>query len=210
MNIIFLGPPGAGKGTHAQRLMQELSIPQISTGEILRAAIREGTPTGLKAKACIEKGELVPDAVVIDIVKERLQQADCANGYILDGFPRTVAQAEALGTFAKIDAVVNFILSDDAIIRRLSGRRVCPKCGNTTHISALNGSTVCPVCGEELVQRKDDLPETVENRLKVYAEQTAPLISYYQARGLVRDIVCDGHIVDENHALVRQSLGLED
>ena len=192
MNLIFLGPPGAGKGTHAQLLMQELSIPQISTGEILRSAIRQGTPTGLKAKACIEKGELVPDEVVIDIVKERLQQDDCRNGYILDGFPRTVAQAEALAGFAK-----------------LSGRRVCPKCGNTTHVSLLKGSGVCPSCGETLVQRKDDLPETVVNRLKVYAEQTAPLIDYYRRQGIIRDIPCDNHTLEENHALVHACLGME-
>ncbi len=206
MNIIFLGPPGAGKGTHAQRLMDELKIPQISTGEILRRAMREGTPTGLKAKAFIESGALVPDEVVIDIVRERLQEPDCANGYILDGFPRTVPQAEALGRFARIDAVVNFSLPDEEIISRLSGRRVCPECGSTYHVSALNGSTVCEKCGAALIQRKDDLPETVRNRLEVYTAQTEPLIAYYAAKGLVRDIPCQGHTVDENHVLVRKSL----
>ena len=143
MNLIFLGPRGTGKGTHAQRLMDEMNIPQISTGEILRKAMREGTPTGLKAKAFIESGALVPDEVVIAIVEERLREDDCAGGYILDGFPRTVPQAEALGGFARIDAVLNFVLSDNAIIERLSGRRVCPKCGLTTHVSALNGSDGC-------------------------------------------------------------------
>ena len=210
MNIIFLGPPGAGKGTHAQKLTQEMNIPQISTGEILRAAIREGTPTGLKAKACIERGELVPDEVVIDIVRERLQAPDCANGYILDGFPRTVPQAEALGGFARIDAVLNFVLSDNAIIERLSGRRVCPKCGLTTHVSLLNGSELCPACGEKLIQRKDDAPETVENRLRVYVEQTEPLIAYYRERDLVKDILCDDHSLEENHAEVHKALGMKD
>ena len=209
MNLIFLGPPGAGKGTHAQRLMDELNIPQISTGEILRKAMREGTPTGLKAKAFIESGALVPDEVVIAIVEERLREADCANGYILDGFPRTVAQAEALGQFAAIDAVINFVLPNEEIIKRLSGRRVCPACGNTYHVSQLNGSTVCEKCGAELIQRKDDLPETVANRLDVYQKQTEPLISYYTGKGLVRDVPCQGHTVDENHALVRAALGLE-
>lgn len=209
MNIIFLGPPGAGKGTHAQRLTQEMGIPQISTGEILRAAIREGTPTGLRAKAYTEKGELVPDAVVIDIVKERLAKEDCKNGCILDGFPRTVPQAEALATFAAIDAVVNFVLPDEAIVRRLSGRRVCPSCGLTTHVSALNGKDTCPECGSKLIQRKDDLPETVENRLKVYKEQTEPLIAYYQGKGKVKDILCENHTVEENHAQVRAALGLD-
>ena len=209
MNLIFLGPPGAGKGSHAQRLMDEMNIPQISTGEILRKAMREGTPTGLKAKAFIESGALVPDEVVIAIVEERLREDDCAGGYILDGFPRTVAQAEALAKFASIDAVINFVLPNEEIIKRLSGRRVCPACGNTYHISALNGSTVCEKCGAELIQRKDDLPETVANRLDVYQKQTEPLISYYTGKGLVRDVPCQGHTVDENHALVRAALGLE-
>ncbi len=208
MNLIFLGPPGAGKGTHAQRLMEELNIPQISTGEILRKAMREETPTGLKAKAFIESGALVPDEVVIAIVEERLREADCANGYILDGFPRTVAQAEALGQFAAIDAVINFVLPNDEIVKRLSGRRVCPECGNTYHVSTLNGSTVCEKCGAALIQRKDDLPETVANRLEVYQRQTEPLIRYYTEKGLVRDVPCQGHTVDENHALVRAALGL--
>ena len=143
-------------------------------------------------------------------VCEALQAADCADGYILDGFPRTVPQAEALGTFARIDAVLNFVLSDDAIVKRLSGRRVCPKCGLTTHVSALNGSDVCPECGEKLIQRKDDAPETVENRLRVYVEQTEPLIAYYRERDLVKDILCDDRTLEENHAQVHKALGMDD
>ena len=143
MNVIFLGPPGAGKGTQAVRVCEQLGIPQISTGDILRRAIKEQTPTGLAAKAYIDAGALVPDSVVIDIVRERLAQADCRKGYVLDGFPRTVPQAQALAGFADIDAVVDIDVSDEKLIDRLSGRRVCPSCGGTYHISRLNGRTDC-------------------------------------------------------------------
>ena len=189
MNVIFLGPPGAGKGTQAQRVCAALNIPQISTGDILRRAMKEGTPTGLKAKAYIEAGQLVPDEVIIDIVRERLAQSDCQNGYILDGFPRTVPQAEALESIARIDVVVDLDVPDEELIARLSGRRVCLKCGATYHVSMLNGETKC-ACGEELVQRKDDSAETVLARLKVYHEQTAPLVAFYQQKGTLK--VIDG------------------
>jgi adenylate kinase len=142
LNIIFLGPPGAGKGTQAQRICAALDIPQISTGDILRRAIREGTQVGLKAKSFIDAGQLVPDEVVIAIVAERLTEGDCQKGYILDGFPRTVPQAEALGKFARIDAVLNLDVPDDHLVARLSGRRVCPKCGATYHINHLNGDSL--------------------------------------------------------------------
>jgi len=208
MNIIFLGPPGAGKGTHAQRLMTELDIPQISTGDMLRQAIKAETQLGLSAKSFIEKGELVPDEVVIGIVKERLQQEDCQKGYILDGFPRTVAQAEALSTFAHIDVALNLSLPDEMIIARLSGRRVCLKCGGTYHISSLNGKTDCAACGDALVQRKDDSPETIQNRLSVYAAQTAPLIDFYEKKGLLRTVECLG-TVDENQEAVRKALNIQ-
>ena len=208
MNIIFLGPPGAGKGTHAQKLMNELEIPQISTGDMLRQAIKAETELGILAKGFIDRGELVPDEVVIGIVKERLAQPACQKGYILDGFPRTVPQAEALSQFAKIDCALNLSLADEVIIGRLSGRRVCLKCGATYHLSTLNGRTDCAACGDELVQRKDDTPETIQNRLTVYAAQTAPLIDYYQAKGLLRTVECTG-TVEENHRAVRKALGVE-
>ena len=190
MNIIFLGPPGAGKGTQAQRVCSALNIPQISTGDILRRAIKEQTPTGVKAKAFIDAGKLVPDDVIIDIVKERLAQADCAGGYILDGFPRTVPQAEALEGIAAIDAVIELDVADEKLIERLSGRRVCLKCGATYHVSRLNGETECAACGDTLIQRDDDKAETVLNRLTVYHNQTAPLVDFYQKRGLLK--VIDG------------------
>ena len=188
MNIIFLGPPGAGKGTQAQRICTALNIPQISTGDILRRAIKEQTPTGIKAKSFIDAGKLVPDEVIIDIVKDRLAQDDCKNGYILDGFPRTVPQAEALATFAKMDAVIELAVDDQVLIDRLSGRRVCLKCGATYHVSWLDGKTNCTKCGEPLIQRDDDKPETVLNRLTVYHDQTAPLVDYYTANGLLKRI----------------------
>ena len=190
MNVIFLGPPGAGKGTQAQRICDALSIPQISTGDILRRAMKEETPTGLKAKQYVEAGKLVPDEVIIDIVRERLAMDDCQNGYILDGFPRTVPQAEALDTIAKIDVVVDLDVADEELINRLSGRRVCLACGATYHVAHLNGETKCAKCGEELIQRKDDSAETVLNRLNVYHAQTAPLVDYYQKKGNLK--VIDG------------------
>ena len=190
MNIIFLGPPGAGKGTQAQRVCSALNIPQISTGDILRRAIKEQTPTGVKAKAFIDAGKLVPDDVIIDIVKDRLAQPDCAGGYILDGFPRTVPQAEALEGIAAIDAVIELDVADEKLIERLSGRRVCLKCGATYHVSRLNGETKCAACGDTLIQRDDDKAETVLNRLTVYHNQTAPLVDFYQKRGMLK--VIDG------------------
>ena len=188
--MIFLGPPGAGKGTQAQRICASMNIPQISTGDILRRAIKDQTPTGMKAKAYIDAGGLVPDEVVIDIVKERLAQPDCANGYILDGFPRTVPQAEALAGFATIDAVIDLDVSDEALVARLSGRRVCLNCGATYHTSLLKGETKCAHCGNELIQRDDDKAETVLSRLETYHQKTQPLVDYYQQKGLLQ--VIDG------------------
>ena len=208
MNIIFLGPPGAGKGTQAQRICDALNIPQISTGDILRRAIKEGTETGLKAKAFIDAGQLVPDDVIIDIVKERLAMADCAGGYILDGFPRTVPQAEALDTFAAIDSVIELDVADQVLVDRLSGRRVCLKCGATYHLSMLNGETKCAKCGDPLVQRNDDKAETVLNRLEVYHAQTAPLIGYYEQKGLLKKV--DGaQGLDNTFAAIMNALGAQ-
>lgn len=208
MNLIFLGPPGAGKGTHASRLAQELDIPQISTGDMLRQNVKEGTALGLQAKGYMDAGELVPDQLIIDMVKLRLQQPDCQKGYIFDGFPRTVAQAEALGAFTRIDAVLNLVVDDEVIIQRLSGRRVCPDCSGTFHTSLLKDEATCPSCGGKLIQRKDDEPETVLNRLSVYRRQTEPLIAYYEQRGLVRSAQGAGH-VDDNYKGVKQALGIQ-
>ena len=206
MNLIFLGPPGAGKGTQAVRVCEQLGIPQISTGDILRRAIKNETPTGLAAKSYIDKGQLVPDSVVIDIVRERLVQDDCKNGYLLDGFPRTVAQAEALEGFAKIDAVVDIDVSDEKLVERLSGRRVCLSCGGTYHVSRLNGSMTCEKCGNELIQRADDKAETALSRLAVYHAQTEPLIDFYTKRGLLKEI--DGSKpMDECYAAIMAVLG---
>ena len=188
MNVIFLGPPGAGKGTQAQRICAALNIPQISTGDILRRAIKEQTPTGLKAKSFIDAGQLVPDDVIIDIVKDRLQMDDAKNGYILDGFPRTVPQAEALAGIAQMDAVIDLDIADEHLVRRLSGRRVCLKCGATYHISTLKNAGTCANCGDPLVQRDDDKAETVLNRLAVYHAQTAPLVDFYEKTGLLKKI----------------------
>ena len=206
MNVIFLGPPGAGKGTQAVRVCERLGIPQISTGDILRRAIKEQTPTGLAAKSYIDKGQLVPDSVVIDIVRERLEHDDCKNGYLLDGFPRTVLQAEALETFAKIDAVIDIDVSDEKLVERLSGRRVCLSCGGTYHVSLLGSSTTCAKCGEQLIQRDDDKAETVLSRLSVYHAQTAPLIDFYTQRGLLKAV--DGaQPMDECYAAILEALG---
>jgi len=188
MKIVLLGPPGAGKGTQAVRVGAHMGIPQISTGVILRLAMQEGTETGVKAKAFVDAGHLVPDELVIAIAAERLREPDCVGGYILDGFPRTVAQAEALEKIASLDAVVNIDIADEKLIARLSGRRVCPGCGGTYHVDTLGGCTDCEACSAGLVQRDDDKPETVENRLTVYHKQTKPLIDFYAARGLLKTI----------------------
>ena len=188
MNIIFLGPPGAGKGTQAQIVCQRLGIPQVSTGDMLRAAIAAGTEMGRKAKEYMDQGQLVPDEVVIGIVKDRLADPDCQKGYILDGFPRTVEQAKALSTFAKIDVAINLDVPDDVLVKRLSGRRVCPLCGAPYHVARLIGDTVCRADGTPLIQRDDDKAETVLNRLAVYHQKTAPLIDHYREAGLLKNI----------------------
>ena len=188
MKLIFLGPPGAGKGTQAAGVSAHLRIPHISTGDMFRAAIANETPTGLEAKRYIDLGQLVPDSVVIDMVRERLSESDCAGGYLLDGFPRTVEQAEALDRICAPDAVVDIDVPDERLLARLTGRRVCRKCSGTFHITKLADQNVCPFCGGEVYQRDDDKPATISNRLKVYHEQTAPLIGYYSEQGKLRRI----------------------
>lgn len=186
MKIIFLGAPGAGKGTQAEIVSKKLAIPTVSTGNIIRAALKNGTPMGLQAKAFIEAGKLVPDEVVIGIIKDRLAEDDCSNGFILDGFPRTIPQAQALDEMGiVIDKVIDIEVADEKIAKRMSGRRVCKACGNSYHLEykkpAVDG--VCDDCGGELVQRKDDAPETVLERLKVYHDETEPLKNYYEQQG---------------------------
>ncbi len=186
MKIIFLGAPGAGKGTQAEIVSEKLSIPTVSTGNIIRAALKDGTPMGLKARAFIEAGELVPDDVVIGIIQERLSEEDCKNGFILDGFPRTIPQAEALDAMGiVIDKVIDIEVPDETIARRLSGRRVCKNCGCSYHIDYKKPSVegVCDACGGELILRSDDAPETVLERLAVYHEKTEPLKAYYEKQG---------------------------
>ena len=196
MKLIFLGPPGAGKGTQATGVSSHLRVPHISTGDMFRSAIKNQTPTGLEAKRYMDAGQLVPDSVVIAMVKERLAMEDCANGYLLDGFPRTVEQAEALEQFAAPDAVVDIEVPDEMLVDRLTGRRVCATCSGTFHISKLADEKLCPVCGGELYQRDDDKPATISNRLNVYHEQTAPLIGYYAGLGRLKRI--DGNARPED------------
>ncbi len=189
MKLILLGAPGAGKGTQAEMLSARLSIPAISTGNIIRDALKNGTEMGLKAKAFIDAGQLVPDDVVIGIIRERLAQDDCKDGFILDGFPRTIPQAEALDAMGiEIDKVIDIEVPDEAIAERMSGRRVCEKCGASYHLEHKQPGQegVCDLCGGKLVQRKDDHPDTVLDRLRVYHEQTEPLKDYYAKTGKLR------------------------
>ena len=188
MNIILLGAPGAGKGTQASRISDAYKLPHISTGDIFRENIKNETPIGLLAKSYIDKGQLVPDEVTCKIVEERIAREDCKNGYMLDGFPRTIAQAEALDKIANIDLVINIQVDFGDVLERLCGRRVCKDCGESYHISWLNGATACKRCGGELYQRKDDNVETVQSRLDVYNAQTAPLIEYYSKKGLLFNV----------------------
>ena len=191
MKLILLGAPGAGKGTQADILCKELDIPTISTGNILRAAIKNDTPTGMKAKAYMDEGKLVPDEVIIGIITERVAEEDCKNGYILDGVPRTIAQAEALEKAGIVfDDVVSIEISDEVIMERMSGRRVCEHCGASYHLVAVppKQEGICDKCGGKLVQRKDDAPETVKARLEVYHRETEPLKAFYAQRGLLKSV----------------------
>ena len=212
MKIIFLGAPGAGKGTQAELVSKKLDIPAISTGAIIRAAIKGGTEMGLKAKAFTERGELVPDEVVIGIIKERLAESDCANGFILDGFPRTVPQAKALTEMGvAIDVVLDLEVEDDKIVKRMSGRRVCLKCGASYHTEYKKPAKedVCDVCGDALSIRKDDAPEVVESRLKVYHEETEPLKDYYAEMGVLREVQGQEELADTTK-LTLEALGIKD
>ena len=203
MKLILLGAPGAGKGTQADIIKKTLGIPTISTGNILRAAVKNGTPTGLKAKEYMDAGKLVPDEVIIGIISERLQEPDCANGYILDGVPRTIAQAEALEQAGiRFDAVVAIEIPDEKIIARMGGRRVCENCG----ASPPKKEGVCDVCGGALKQRKDDDPETVRDRLAVYHKETEPLKGFYEARGLLKTVE-DQPTVAGTTQLILRALG---
>ena len=202
MKLIFLGPPGAGKGTQATGVSTKLNVPHISTGDMFRSAIKNRTRTGLEAQRYMDNGQLVSDSVVIDMVRERLAMDDCKNGYLLDGFPRTVEQAEALESIASPDAVINIAVPDERLLSRLTGRRVCGKCQGTFHVSKLADEKVCPVCGGELIHRDDDKPETIKKRLSVYHEQTAPLIGYYTGNGKLKTVDGDNRPEDVLKAIL--------
>ena len=211
MKIIFLGAPGAGKGTQAELVAAKACIPTISTGVILREAIKNKTPLGVSAQSYIENGQLVPDELVIDILTARLQESDCKNGYILDGFPRTIAQAEALDEMGiKIDKVINIYVPDDKIVERLAGRRSCSECGATYHVvyNPSKDGVHCTNCGKELTQRADDKPETIMKRLEVYHKQTAPLEEFYRNRGILCDVVGQEEVSDTT-ALTMKALDLK-
>ncbi|MDE7191989.1 MAG: adenylate kinase [Clostridia bacterium] len=186
MYLVFLGAPGAGKGTQATKVCEKYNIPHISTGDILRANIKAGTALGVEAKGYIDKGLLVPDEVVIGLVKQRLSEADCQKGFLLDGFPRTIEQAKALNDFAKITCAVNLAVDEKLVVDRIAGRRMC-KCGESYHVSWYD-KDVCAKCGEKLYQRDDDKEDTVKARLEVYNAQTAPLIEYYSYMGILKDV----------------------
>jgi adenylate kinase len=209
MNLIFLGPPGAGKGTHATRLATELDMEEISTGDLFRAEIRAQTPLGVEAQRYIERGELVPDRITIDMVRAYLPKVQATGGYILDGFPRTVEQAKALHSFAHIDGVVSFELPDAVIIDRLTARRICANCGKIHNLAQLDDSSACPDCGGQLVTRKDDNEATVRRRLEVYHQDTEPLVTYYRNSGLLRSVDSDGP-VEQTYSRLRNVLGLSD
>ena len=216
MRLVILGAPGAGKGTQAVNLSEKLKIPHISTGDIFRSNIKDGTPLGKLAKEYIDKGALVPDEVTIGIIKDRLAQADCKNGFILDGFPRTIPQAESLDNVltemgTSLDYVVDIFVGDEVIIKRLSGRRICPECNMNYHVdlNELARKGICANCGAKLIQRDDDREETIIKRLKTYHEQTEPLIGYYKGKGNLLEVKGQGKIADTT-AEVYKALGLKE
>lgn len=210
MRLILLGAPGAGKGTQAEIISRECNIPTISTGNILRAAMREGTEVGLKAKSYVDAGRLVPDEVVLSIVEERLKKSDCENGYILDGFPRTIPQAEAMERLEiNIDCALSIEIADEEIISRMSGRRTCKICSQTFHVisNPPKKEGVCDFCGGELTIRKDDAPETVKARLEIYHRETEPLIDFYRSRGKLKT-VSNQPTIEATTAEIKKELGL--
>ena len=202
MKLIFLGPPGAGKGTQAAGVSAHLGVAHISTGDMFRSAIQNQTPTGIEAKKYLDAGELVPDSVTIAMVRERLAMDDAANGYLLDGFPRTVDQAIALDEIDAPDAVVDIDVPDERLMSRLTGRRICGKCHGTFHISKLADEHTCPICGGELYQRSDDHPDTISTRLKAYHASTEPLIGYYKGLGKLRRVNGDRQLEDVFKAIL--------
>ncbi len=210
MNLILFGPPGAGKGTQGEIICEVLGIPTISTGAMIRAAIKDGTELGKQASELIKSGALVPDEVVVGIVKDRLAQSDCANGFILDGFPRTIPQAEALDALGvKIDCVLSLEVADETIVERMSGRRSCPGCGATYHVvyNPTKDGKTCDHCGAELTMRADDKPETVLNRLQVYHTETEPLKEFYANKGLLKSVIGQ-ESVEQTTRLVKETLGI--
>ena len=200
MKLVFLGPPGAGKGTQAKLVAETYHIAHISTGDMLRAEMRAGTELGLAAKSLIESGQLVPDDVIIGMIKGRIGQDDCKNGFLFDGFPRTVAQADALSELCDIDYVINIDVPSERLIHRACGRRICPDCGASYHIDFYSGEN-CKECGAKLRQRDDDREDTVRNRIKVYEDQTAPLIAYYTERGKIVTVDGDREIAEVTEAI---------
>lgn len=212
MKLVFFGAPGAGKGTQAEIVSEKLGIPAVSTGAIIRKAVKDGTPMGIAAKDKIEKGELVPDEVVIGIIRERIAEDDCKNGFILDGFPRTVPQAEALDRMGvAIDIVLDIEVPDEKIIERMSGRRTCTKCGATYHVmyKAPAKEGVCDVCGEALTTRKDDSPEVVKSRLETYHSETEPLRDFYAKKGILKTVIGQEELADTTK-LTLAALGVSD
>ncbi|MCL2152708.1 MAG: adenylate kinase [Oscillospiraceae bacterium] len=210
MRLILLGPPGAGKGTQAEELVKRLGVPQISTGDILRGAVKQGTPVGLKAKLYMDAGDLVPDDVIIGVVKERLMSPDCGNGYIFDGMPRTINQAEALDEQGVvIDAALSIEVPDEEILRRLGGRRTCPECGAVYHVVTKPplAPGICDACGAALITRKDDDPDTISNRLMTYHKETEPLKAYYKSQGKLITVNGVGS-VGETVAATLDALGI--
>ena len=209
MKLIFLGPPGAGKGTLAGLVSKELAIPQISTGDIFRDAIKRETELGKKVKEIVGRGDLVPDDLTVSLVRERLARPDAKKGYILDGFPRTIPQAEALEQFQTLDAVVNFAISDSLVVERLSGREICRNCGAIYHVTNMPSKVkgVCDACGGPVYTRPDDSLESITNRLQVYRKQTEPLTAFYRSKKLLRDID-SSKSPEDTHAQIGKALGL--